>query len=136
MRKEWSALEAANPSFVPYLPAAHDPVMRKPAEGLERVWITEPRAARLLDLGNAVYALTLAVLQQTYAAGFLPDGRKVLVEVAAGLMHGCAEIGTVLASLPAQAGGMINAGLSFARTAQPARPIGRKLRKECPGALG
>jgi len=31
MRKEWSALEAANPSFVPYLRAAHDPGMRKPA---------------------------------------------------------------------------------------------------------
>ena len=31
MRKEWSALEAANPSSVPYLRAAHDPGMRKPA---------------------------------------------------------------------------------------------------------
>jgi Ferritin-like len=56
MRKEWSVLEAANPAFIPHLPAAHDPVMRKPAQGLERTWITEPHAARLLDLGNAVYA--------------------------------------------------------------------------------
>jgi hypothetical protein len=114
IRREWLELEAVNPSFVPYLPAAHDPVMRKPVEGRKRVWITEPRAARLLDLGNALYALTLTVLQQIYADSFPQDARKVLVEVAIGLMHGCAEIGTGLASLPAQSDGPVSAGLSFA----------------------
>jgi hypothetical protein len=87
--------------------------MRKPVERLERVWITERRAAQLLDLGNALYALTLTVLQQIYAGGLLQHARKVLVEVAIGLMHGCAEIGTGLAFLPAQSDGSVNAGLSF-----------------------
>ena len=114
MRKEWSALEAANPSFIPHLPAAHDPVMRQPAEGLERVWITESRAARLLDLGNAVYALTLTFLKHAYAPNFPADIRKLLIEGAIGLMHACADVGSGLASLPAQKGGAITAGLTFA----------------------
>lgn len=114
MRKEWSALEEGSPSFVPHLPAANDPVMRKPVEGLERVWITEPRAARLLDLGNAVYALTLTVLEHAYAPNFTSDTRQTLIEGAIGLMHACAEIGSDLASIPAQTGAIINAGLTFA----------------------
>jgi hypothetical protein len=114
MRSEWSALEAHNPSFVPHLPAAHDPVMRKPQAGLERIWITESRAARLLDLGNALYALTLTCLQHAYSPWLELDSRKVLVEGAIGLMHAAATIGTRLASIPAQPGGSINAGLTFA----------------------
>ncbi|TBR23737.1 MAG: hypothetical protein EPO10_26510 [Reyranella sp.] len=114
MRHEWSALEAHNPAFVPHLPAAHDPVMRKPQDGLERTWIIEPRAARLLDLGNALYALTLTCLQHAYSPALKPDRRKILVEGAIGLMHAAATIGTRLASMPAQPGGGINAGLTFA----------------------
>lgn len=114
MRREWSALEAANPAFIPHLPAAHDPVMRKPAEGVERVWVTEPTAARLLDLGNALYALTLSLLEHAYAPGFPADVRRTFIDGATGLMHACAAVGSGLASMPAQTGGVVNAGLSFA----------------------
>ena len=114
MRREWLEFEAANPSFVPHLPGAHDPVMRKPAAGLERVWITEPRAARLLDLGNAVYGLTLTCLQQVYSLSLPKEIRICMVKGAVELMHGCAHIGSALASLPAQDGGIVNGGLTFA----------------------
>jgi hypothetical protein len=36
---EWRQLEAANPGFEPAVSAANDPVMRKPATGLARVWV-------------------------------------------------------------------------------------------------
>jgi Ferritin-like len=114
MRREWLEFEAANPSFVPHLPGAHDPVMRKPAAGIERVWITEPRAARLLDLGNAVYGLTLTCLQQVYSLSLPKEIRICMVKGAVELMHGCAHIGSALASLPAQDGGIVNGGLTFA----------------------
>jgi hypothetical protein len=114
IRREWAELEAANPSFVPYLDAAHDPVMRRPAQGLERVWITEPRAARMLDLGNALYAVTLSILQQVYGTAFGQDIRAVLVKGAVALMHAVADVGAELASLPAQTGRTGNAGLTFA----------------------
>jgi hypothetical protein len=127
MRSEWAALEAHNPAFVPHLPAADDPVMRKPAAGLDRVWITEPRAARLLDLGNALYALTLTCLQHAYSADLPADRRKVLIEGAVGLMHASAGIGIQLAATPAQTGGKVNAGLTFA--------VPRNLNALAPAAL-
>ncbi len=58
IRREWDDALHANPRFQPFHNAAQDPVMRKPAEGLERVWVTEPSAAKLLDLGNALYGVT------------------------------------------------------------------------------
>lgn len=112
MRSQWAALERDNPAFVPYHEAAHDPVMRKPAEGLKRVWVTEPRAAMLLDLGNALYALALTLLHHAYAP--LPGSQASLVGASIELMHALGAIGTRLATLPAQPSGRITAGLTFA----------------------
>ncbi|WP_425069169.1 ferritin-like domain-containing protein [Reyranella sp.] len=60
--REWDDALEANPGFVPYHAAAVNPVMRPPAKGLDRVWVTEPAAAALLDFGNALYGLTLTLL--------------------------------------------------------------------------
>ena len=88
--------------------------MRTPEAGLERIWITEPQAARLLDLGNALYALTLTCLQHAYSPCLFLDSRKFLIAGAIGLMHATTTIGTRLTAIPAQPGGSINAGLTFA----------------------
>lgn len=123
IQREWDELEAANPRFLPAHPAAHDPVMRRPAEGLDRVWITAPVAARQLDLGNALYALALGLLAQAYAPATVPAGRKALMGGALALMHGLAVVGSALARLPSDDTGNLNgphAGLTFAvpRSAQ------------------
>lgn len=110
MREEWSALEARNPHFAPAHPAAHDPVMRRPSDNIERVWVTNPPAARLLDLGNALYGHTLVLLQQAYAVEVLPERRGGIVAAAMTL----AEIGSALGRMPAAEGQDGNAGLSFA----------------------
>jgi hypothetical protein len=125
MRQEWSALEACNPQFAPAHPAAHDPVMRRPSDKLERVWVTSPPAARLLDLGNALYGHTLVLLQQAYAMESPVAHRGAAVAAAMTLMRALPEIGHALAQMPADEGRDGNAGLSFA--------VPRNLRSAPPG---
>lgn len=114
MRDEWTTLEAANPDFAPAHPAAHDPVMRRPSDKVVRVWVTHPPAAELLDLGNALYAVTLALLQESYALATPHDRRGAPADAAMTLMRTLSEIGHALAQLPAGEGEDANAGLSFA----------------------
>ncbi|HEY8572336.1 ferritin-like protein [Phenylobacterium sp.] len=114
IRDEWAALSAEAPAFQPAWPAAHDPVMRKPAEGLQRVWITQEPAASLVDLGNALYGFMLQVLSQTFACDD-PDDQRRLMNVSVELMEGCAAAATALARLPASSEHPgVNAGLTFA----------------------
>jgi hypothetical protein len=110
---EWEALEAANPAFAPAHPAAEDPVMRRPADDLDRVWITHAPSAALLDLGNATYALMMALLAQAYGPGIGADDRKAYVSAALALMHGISDAGSALARLPSGQSSS-NAGLTFA----------------------
>jgi hypothetical protein len=114
MRRQWDELEASNPAFRPYREAAHDPVMRRPEEGLKRVWITHSRAARLLDLGNAVYGLALALLRHCYAAQVPASLRAQLAVASVKLMRALGILGPVLTLLPAQQKSDARAGLTFA----------------------
>ena len=114
IRDEWAALTEADRDFAPAWPAAHDPVMRRPAEGLDRVWITSPAATRHLDLGNAIYGLAIGLLSQAYAPETAPAWRKALLSAALEFMHALAIIGDALARLPASSIEGENAGLTFA----------------------
>jgi hypothetical protein len=116
IQAEWASLESVDPRFAPAHPAAHDPVMRRPAANVERVWITNPPAAERLDFGNALYALTVRLLEQAYAPASSPAERKGLLEAAIALMHALSTVGEALARLPAgsdQDDGS-HAGLTFA----------------------
>lgn len=111
---EWTDLSRANPAFRPAHAAAHDPVMRRPEDGLARVWITHAPAAERLDLGNAIYALTLSLLAQAYAPGLSGEQRQARMSAAIALMHALGTVGRALARLPAQDDADGNAGLTFA----------------------
>ena len=114
IRDEWADLLAQSPGFEPAWPAAHDPVMRKPAEGLERVWITAEPAASYLDLGNALYGTMLQLLDQTFTCADADD-RSAMMLASVEMMEGCAAVATALARLPASADHPgVNAGLAFA----------------------
>lgn len=128
IRSEWDELAQVDPDFAPAWPAAHDPVMRRPADESARLWITEPRSARHLDLGNAIYGTMLAVLAQTFGerdAGL----QRVLMRSSVELMEASAAIATALARMPADAGRPgVNAGMTFAVPRNTARrPSGRAL---------
>lgn len=113
IRAEWNALARANPRFEPAHAAAHDPVMRKPAEDTKRLWITDPAARAQLDLANGVYAALVAVLYQLYEPG--RDAlRGALAQCALSLMSVLGSLGHALARLPANPDHPgVNAGLTF-----------------------
>lgn len=122
IRDEWAELSAADPGFAPAWPAAADPVMRQPAEGIERVHVTEPRAAAQLDLGNAAYGAMLTQLAQVFGCED-PDEQARLMHAAVQLMEVAAGVGAALARLPATADAAEpTAGLTFAMP----RNLGRR----------
>ncbi|MDX2219195.1 MAG: ferritin-like domain-containing protein [Burkholderiales bacterium] len=117
IRDEWQALKSERPEFVPYRPAARNPVMRSPLNE-ERIQVLAEPASTLLDAGNAAYGLMLRLLSLLsdgpafYEA--LPRGRTSVVEQAVLLMRVVTDVGSALTLLPANAARPgVNAGLTF-----------------------
>ncbi len=115
VRDELEALTRARPSFVPAHPAARNPVMRKPPEPRGKVHIDDARSARVLDLGNAIYAFALRCLGRAFGqAEDASSARARLVEASLTAMRELAPLMQWLAAAPAgSAGPGINAGLTF-----------------------
>src|SRR5688572_12857631 len=67
VRSELVQFKAEDPSFCPAFPAAVNPVLRRPLRPEGRVHLEDERAARVVDLANAGYALMLRLLAHTYA---------------------------------------------------------------------
>jgi CDGSH-type Zn-finger protein/uncharacterized Fe-S cluster protein YjdI len=113
----------ANPRFTPGRAVARNPVMRKPAELENRVWITHPLSARFLDLANAIYLHSLSVLIQVFAVEERdPDEKHEFLSMAMSFMHVMAALGETLTLLPATEESRDQfAGITFAmsRTLQP-----------------
>jgi CDGSH-type Zn-finger protein/uncharacterized Fe-S cluster protein YjdI len=115
VRREYGEFIAADPSFEPAFPVAHNPVMRTPLDPVHRVFIEHPMSAKVLDLANAVYSHALRCLVQSYGRGAGEQEKKRLyVDAAIDLMFVLTEIGPYLASLPAgKSNPGINAGVTF-----------------------
>jgi hypothetical protein len=113
IRREWDELIDINPAFEPAFRGARDPVMRKPMDAGDRIWITEADAVLRLDLGNALYGEVLTLLTQCYGP-FPVERRRAFGEAAISLMQAVSTLGEALARLPANSdypGTM--AGLTF-----------------------
>lgn len=115
VRREYTEFLAADPAFAPAFPVAHNPVMNRPLDPTNRVFIDMPEAARVLDLANAVYGQALRCLVQSYGRERGGTAKRQLVDAAIDLMMILSEIGTHLASLPAShAHPGVHAGVTFA----------------------
>lgn len=116
IREEYEALSQANPAFAPAWPVATNPVMRRPPEPEDKVFVDETSAARVLDFANAIYAMLLRLLVQAFGRTGA-DAAKVKelhIGGAIRLMHVLARSATALASMPASLDHPgTNAGLSF-----------------------
>jgi len=111
--EELAALSAADPGFEPAWPAATNPVMNAPIHSAqERVHISEPRLARWLDIGNALYTTSLRCLLQGFGAH---ERREKATWLAASfaLMRAVVPVGMGLAARPANGG--IDGGADGAR---------------------
>jgi CDGSH-type Zn-finger protein/uncharacterized Fe-S cluster protein YjdI len=115
IKKEYLELLEKNPKFDPSRPLAPNPVMRKPLIP-NRAWVTEPLAARYMDLANAFYIFMLRCLVQIYT---IEDRdlyeKRELLEIAYSLMHAMATMGETLTHMPVSTeDSSLNAGMSFA----------------------
>ncbi len=111
---ELAAFCAADPAFEPAWPAATNPVMNAPVHSAtERTHISEPRIARWLDIGNAMYTTSLRCLLQGFT---VRDRRAKATWLAASfsLMRALVPVGQGLAARPATSDANApNAGLTF-----------------------
>lgn len=121
MKTELAALRERNPTFVPAHPAARNPVMRRPPDATDRVWITREPAASLLDLGNAIYAFMLRALGGVFGHPITdPLVRGALVDGAIDAMHGLSSIGCNLPRMSATDDDRgPHAGLTFTMSRMP-----------------
>jgi CDGSH-type Zn-finger protein/uncharacterized Fe-S cluster protein YjdI len=110
---ELAQLTAADPSFQPAWPAATNPVMNMPLQDSGRVHVDEPRIARWLDIGNALYTTSLRCLVQGFAATTRRE-KAVWLGASFALMRSLTPVGEGLAARPArQAADTPHAGLTF-----------------------
>jgi CDGSH-type Zn-finger protein/uncharacterized Fe-S cluster protein YjdI len=111
---ELASMMAADPSFEPAWPAATNPVMNAPVHShSERVHISEPRIARWLDIGNAMYTTSLRCLLQGF--GSVDRSTKATwLSASFALMRALVPVGQGLASRPATNDpDGVHAGLTF-----------------------
>ncbi|MEJ7935553.1 ferritin-like protein [Sphingobium sp. AN558] len=103
LREELDALRQADARFVPAWPVAGNPVLRKPPEPEDKVYVSHPQAAKLLDFACATYGLLLRVLGQAFArpGDEVAADQKKLVGTAFDLMHVLGAAASQLARLPA-----------------------------------
>ncbi|MEZ4373924.1 MAG: CDGSH iron-sulfur domain-containing protein [Polyangiaceae bacterium] len=117
IQAEYRELLAADPSFVPSRAVAKNPVQRFPPAPDGKTWVEEPRAARVLDFGNAIYNQMLRLLAVAYSPVSAAE-RRAAVDEAVAIMHALPDVSDVLTALPARSSGGECAGISFAMTRQ------------------
>lgn len=131
IKHEYQELLEQNPKFVPARPVARNPVMRKPIRPENRAWVTEPLAARFMDLSNTVYNMMLRVLVQVYAVETRhKEDKAILLETSYGLMKAMTTVAETLTLLPvSKEDDSLFSGMSFAMVRSLA-PLGRFTEKQ------
>jgi CDGSH-type Zn-finger protein/uncharacterized Fe-S cluster protein YjdI len=114
IRSEFEKRRRENPHFAPAHPAATNPVLRRPPQPEGRVWLEDPRAAAVVDLANACYALMLRMLAYAYTVASPAPEKAATVDIALGLMRAMTWLGEEAARLPAgPSNPHCHAGMSF-----------------------
>lgn len=117
---ELSAALAEDPTFEPAWPVATNPVMNTPPSPEGKVHVDHPDVTGWLDIGNALYSVSLRCMAQGF--GEVERGSKsVWLSVGFALMRALTPLGQALSSRPASLReGAPNAGLTFT----PLRTLG------------
>ena len=112
IKSELARLRTARPSFEPARAAVSNPTLNDNPERPDLTRIADPVAAKVVDLGNAIYALMMRTLAQVFSPAPLPDELRIGLAVGSTeLMYALQTIGEAATTLPSGAAG--NAGVSF-----------------------
>jgi len=119
IREELQALQAARPAFEPARPAVENPCLDAAGGRRGMARIADPVTAKVVDLGDALYALMTRTFAQVFSAAPLPRAlRAGLSAAATELMHAMSDVGEAATRLPVgEAHPGATAGLTFAMPA-------------------
>jgi CDGSH-type Zn-finger protein/uncharacterized Fe-S cluster protein YjdI len=132
IREEYLELLSRNPEFKPALPAATNPVLRRPPRPEGRVWLEDAEAGATVDLANAGYGLMLRLIAYSYSVKGPSAEKGLSVDLAIGLMQAVTLLAERAARLPAgPSNPECHAGMSFTAlrdaAALPQGPGARRL---------
>src|SRR5262249_9081834 len=124
IREELAALKTRRPGFAPARPAVENPSLDAEA-GEGTTPIRDPATARVVDLGNAIYALMMRTFAQVFSPAPLPHALGLeLAAAATELMYCMTSVGEAVTRLPAGGGDPdATAGLSFALPMSPGQLV-------------
>jgi CDGSH-type Zn-finger protein/uncharacterized Fe-S cluster protein YjdI len=114
IRSEYDAILAEAPDFVPARSVARNPVMRQPVTPGDRVWVSDPTAASVMDFANALYGQMLRLLSQAFGRPDRVGEKQVLINTAIDLMYAMVPAAEQLTLLEANDSSATKAGISFA----------------------
>jgi CDGSH-type Zn-finger protein/uncharacterized Fe-S cluster protein YjdI len=101
IKAELVSLRAQRPEFEPSRPVVRNPSLSETGLAHEGVRIVEPITARVVDLGNSVYALMVRTLSQVLAPAPLPRTLRIeLASEASALMRVMSRTAEVATRLP------------------------------------
>lgn len=110
MKADLAQLQEARPAFRPARPVISNPVLSDTAGC---TLVSDPLAMKVVDLGNAVYALMMRALAQVFSPAPLPQELRTGLAVGSTeLMYALQAIGECATSVSAS-GGVARAGLTF-----------------------
>jgi hypothetical protein len=142
IRDEYDAFLADDANFCPHRPVVSDPVMFRSVVKQQTVHVSEPLAARLLDIANASYGLMLRLLASGFAmASGISETRRVEIESAISMMSVVKSLAGLLTTVAANANRpQETAGMNFhlprATLALPQRTAGSILLAERANEIG
>jgi CDGSH-type Zn-finger protein/uncharacterized Fe-S cluster protein YjdI len=101
IRAELEARQAARPAFEPARPVVENPCLDVHAGRHGMARIADPVTARVVDLGDALYAVMTRTFAQVFSAAPLPRPlRAGLSAAATELMHAMSDVGEAATLLP------------------------------------
>jgi CDGSH-type Zn-finger protein/uncharacterized Fe-S cluster protein YjdI len=116
IKQELVRLKRERPAFEPARPAVENPTLLDPGDREDITPIRDTLTAKVVDLGDSLYALMMRTFAQVFAPAPLPRAlRAGLASAATDLMHLMSDVGQAVTRLPvgpARTGA--TAGLSFA----------------------
>ncbi|MGZ6007398.1 MAG: ferritin-like domain-containing protein, partial [Rhizomicrobium sp.] len=101
IKEELAALKRARPGFEPARPVLENPSIDNPMAHKDVVLITDPLTCKVVDLGNALYALMMRTFAQVFSPAPLPRELRVgLAAAATEVMYAMSFVGEAATRLP------------------------------------